>query len=191
MASYKELLNLKSASEEIEKEILINEELDNLYDFLSDKSDCYIASFLLSLKNWLNSQMNEKNIIDCQCGDIVRIDYGNSYENECYFQHLGLVLAKCNNKIFVVPMTGSVETYNNALIGNTDYLIPMPLIEGTWDYHNKKPSTLFLNDSKWISQDRVIAFVTHIDCNNEYYMIIKNKVFDFLQRKSTGLDKVI
>ena len=77
-----------------------------------------VDSALISEANWITrSQYSSGQYlgVHVKVGDICYLDYGQAYLNEMGYQHFGLVLLMCNDKIFVVPMTGNKKNYMQAM----------------------------------------------------------------------------
>lgn len=105
-------------------------------------------------------------------GDICFIDYGKAYQHEIGFQHFGLILAICREKILVVPMTSIKKKTRDS-----PYLIKFKKIDGM-----KSDTILFLTDVKYINSARVIDVKAHINENSEIFKNIKNAVIDIIMK---------
>lgn len=111
-------------------------------------------------------------------GDICYLDYGLAYKNEAGYQHFGLILSIWNHKLLVIPMTSNLKSAKEA--GNIqkngkDHLYYIGRQNGL-----NKPSTLFLNDTKYMASSRIISINGHIPINsfmfNEILGIMKKHI---------------
>lgn len=111
-------------------------------------------------------------------GDICFFDYGHAYKNESGFQHLGLVIGVFNYKVCVVPMTSSVKSMvqaRNVSKKGKAHLYFIGKVKGLTE-----PSTLFLNDFKYVNSGRILEIVTNLKPNDKMFIeicdIIKNEM---------------
>lgn len=112
-------------------------------------------------------------------GDICFIDYGHAYLNESGYQHFGLIIGSSNQKILVVPMTSkrdAISQSRNVVEKGKLHLYYIGHLDGL-----HKPSTLFLNDFKYLNSARVISINGHLCINSTMFKdivsIIKNEMF--------------
>lgn len=160
-------------------------------DYMHLKAEVYeeilpasLSNALLSEANWLgrgNYMSGEEIGIFVKVGDVVYLDYGQAYLNEMGYQHFGLVMAICEKKALVVPMTSNVKTYGNAYDSSNnpigrENLFPLPgVIDGL-----RKPSVLFLNDMKFINTARIIEKKAHIDVKSALFRKIQLRLMAIL-----------
>lgn len=117
---------------------------------------------------WSSDAMN----LSVKRGDICFIDYGKAYLNEAGYQHFGLVLREFNQKILVVPMTsnkGSIKQSRNFIENGKKHLYYIGHLEGL-----HKPSTLFLNDFKFVNSSRIISINGHLKPDSDMFKEILN-----------------
>lgn len=162
-----------------------------LKDYMQLKAEVYeglvpksIDSALLSEVNWIgrgNCMSGEDVGIRVEVGDIVYMDYGQAYLNEMGYQHFGLVLAICEKKALVVPMTSNAKTYANAYDPEENpkgkkNLFGLPgIIDGLC-----KKSVLFLNDMKFVNTARIIEKKAHIDAKSATFRKIQLRIMMIL-----------
>lgn len=113
-------------------------------------------------------------------GDICYIDFGRTYIQEAGYQHFGLIAALTLSKAFVIPMTSNQQAYAKAYDAESSpqgrlNLFRLGQIEGL-----NKPSTLFINDSKYINTARIINVCAHIDVDSRLYKTIIIRLLDCL-----------
>lgn len=112
-------------------------------------------------------------------GDICYIDYGQAYINEIGYQHFGLVMAKCKNKVLIIPMTSNNVQYSSALDDDNPYgkenLMRIGLISGL-----NKPSVLFINDLKFINSSRIIDVKAHINVKSPLFRLIQQRMLKIM-----------
>ena len=110
-------------------------------------------------------------------GDICWMDFGQTFLNEMGYQHFGLVLSIWNRKALVIPLTSNAAAYekagNGSLLWNHLFRIGMP--EGL-----NRPSTLFLNDIRFINTARILYVRAHIDPDSELFHAIQTRLIGFL-----------
>lgn len=127
-------------------------------------------------KNMLNT--NETGV-RIKVGDICYIDFGKAYQHEVGFQHFGLVLQICRDKILVVPMTSNLKNIDEARSEDNPYgkehLFKFPKV-GVMN----KDSVLFLNDIKFINPARVIDVKGHISIHSNLFQAIKFAVINII-----------
>lgn len=123
---------------------------------------------------WSSEAMN----LSVKRGDICFIDYGKAYLNEAGYQHFGLVLREFNQKILVVPMTSNksaIKHSRNYVENGKKHLYYIGHLDGL-----HKPSTLFLNDFKFVNSSRIISINGHLKPDSEMFQeileIIKTEI---------------
>lgn len=123
---------------------------------------------------WSSEAMN----ISVKSGDICFIDYGKAYLNEAGYQHFGLVIREFNQKILVVPMTSNksaIKQSRNYAKNGKKHLYYIGHLEGL-----HKPSTLFLNDFKFVNSARIISINGFLDPSSDMFKeilyIIKSEI---------------
>lgn len=133
-----------------------------------------------------HNRVNRSHMWSCECmkmtpqiGDICFIDYGHAYLNESGYQHFGLIIGVSNQKILVVPMTSkkdAMDQSRNVVDKGKSHLYYIGHLVGL-----HKPSTLFLNDFKYLNSARVISINGHLCVNSKMFIeivaIIKNEMF--------------
>ena len=125
---------------------------------------------LISIKNYMDRARNNTSIgqVGIKKGDICWIDYGVAYKYEAGYQHLGLVLTIHHGKALVVPMTSNSQTYQKS--EKEAYLYPLKRFGKM-----QKDSALFLNDAKFISMQRVIKVIEHLNPESENFKEVKQR----------------
>ena len=142
-----------------------------------------ISSSLISEANWMirgRYASGEQMGIHVKPGDIVYMDYGQSYLNEAGYQHFGLVISLCCRKALVVPMTSNPKTYENAYDPEISpegsrHLMRLGQIRGM-----NKPSVLFLNDLRYVNTARVIDVKSHISTRSKTFKDVKERLMDIM-----------
>ena len=115
--------------------------------------------------------------IDLHVGDICFIDFGaDAYQCEIGFQHFGIVMKMYHGKAFVIPMSGNPLAYRQAfdVYANPKgkkHLMRIGKVPGL-----NKPSTLFLNDCKFINTARIIDVKAHIEKNSDLFQSIYHRM---------------
>lgn len=138
-----------------------------------------VDSAIISETNWIARGQygsGEDIGIHVRQGDVVYMDFGQAYLNEMGYQHFALVIAICEKKALVVPMTSNAKTCDNAynanhLEGKKNLYCYPGIINGL----NRK-SVLFLNDLKFINTARIIDIKGHIDIHSKDFQIIKARI---------------
>ena len=108
--------------------------------------------YLISLDNYLKRKEHYIYFGNVEEGDLCYFDFGNAYDKEIGYQHLALVLSCCGDKVYVVPMVSYHE--GKVIINETKELL-YPNEENRL----KHITLLFLNDSKWVTKNRIIQKV--------------------------------
>lgn len=102
-------------------------------------------------------------------GDICFFEYGHAFLNEAGYQHFGLIMAKHNQKAFVIPMTSNQASIRKAMSANAkSHLYYIGQLCGL-----DKRSVLFLNDSKFVNTCRIISINAHLDVESKMFKDIK------------------
>lgn len=138
-----------------------------------------VDNAIISETNWIargHYPSGEEVGIHVRVGDVVYMDFGQAYLNEMGYQHFALVIALCEKKALVVPMTSNIKTCENAydsehLKGKKNLYCYPGIIEGL----NKK-SVLFLNDMKFINTARIIDVKGHINVKSNDFIKIKARI---------------
>ncbi|MBQ9327292.1 MAG: type II toxin-antitoxin system PemK/MazF family toxin [Solobacterium sp.] len=107
-------------------------------------------------------------------GDICWMDFGQSFLEEMGYQHFGLVMALCNKKALVIPMTSNKEAFIRSE-EKYSHLMRIGQPEGL-----DKPSTLFLNDLRFINTARILKIRSRIDPESGLFQEIQKRVIDLL-----------
>lgn len=129
-----------------------------------------------NFKNRARAMSCEELGVWIRVGDICYIDFGINYINEAGFQHFGIILCIKNNKVLVVPMTSNKRAYRDASENNSKWhLMAIGKIDGM-----HQESTLFLNDSKFISSARIIDVKAHIPPKSKLFCEIKQRFHDLI-----------
>ena len=106
-------------------------------------------------------------------GDICWLDYGQTFNQEMGYQHFGLVLSLCNRKALIVPMTSNPNAYERA----GDPLHPcIHLMRIGQQPGMNRPSTLFLNDIRFINTARILEIRAHIDPDEPLFQEVMRRV---------------
>lgn len=151
-----------------------------VYETLLPKN---IESAMLSEANWIGraSYMSGEDIgIYVQPGDIAYLDFGQAYLNEMGYQHFALVVALCEKKALVIPMTSNNKTCCHAYDYKTNpkgkkNLFALGDVDGLF-----KKSVLFLNDMKFINTARIIDVKAHIDVKSAIFRKIQLQMLSLL-----------
>lgn len=106
-------------------------------------------------------------------GDICWLDYGQTFNHEMGYQHFGLVAALCCGKALVVPMTSNPAAYEKA--GNPDRPSVHLMRIGQQPGMNR-PSTLFLNDIRFINTARILEIRAHIDPDGALFREVMRRI---------------
>lgn len=129
------------------------------------------AGYLTSLNNYIKRKDRiENDTINANIGDIGFFDFGQAYQHEIGYQHLGLILSKNANKVFVAPIVSK----KNSWIGKNQYHLER------FNYGLTQDSLVYLNDVKWINETRFINVIGHINVENPDFMNIKNQALDLI-----------
>lgn len=110
-------------------------------------------------------------------GDICFIDFGaDAYQCEIGFQHFGIVMRLFHGKAFVIPMSGNPLAYRQAYDRYDNpkgkrHLMRIGLLPGL-----RKPSTLFLNDCKFINTARIIDVKAHLEKDSALFADIYHRM---------------
>lgn len=148
--------------------------------WILDKQDSFIDamhrderdSYLVSLYNYMFRKCSLNQIkTKISVGDICYCDFGDAYQYEIGYQHLGVVISIVKQKLFVVPIIS--EKHNDLLY--TQFRFPK---ESTSCLKND--SIALLNDSKWISKSRVIRIIGNINTGDEYFKQLKYSVIQII-----------
>ncbi len=111
--------------------------------------------------------------VKVQRGDVCWLDYGQTFNTEMGYQHFGLVLTLCHHKALVVPLTSNPQAYEKA--GDPDHpsvhLMRIGQLEGL-----TRPSTLFLNDLRFINTARILELRARIDPDGTLFQEILHRV---------------
>ena len=118
-------------------------------------------------------------------GDICWMDYGQTFLNEMGYQHFGLVLSLCNKKALIAPLTSNRQAYERAGMTNRmeNHLFRIGQPEGL-----NRPSTLFLNDLRFVNTARILYVRAHIDPESSMFQEIQTRVIEILT--GSGIEKV-
>lgn len=142
-----------------------------------------VDNAMISETNWIargNYPSGEEAGIKVRVGDVVYMDFGQAYLNEMGYQHFALVIAICEKKALVVPMTSNIKTCENAfdsehLKGKKNLYCYPGIIDGL----NRK-SVLFLNDFKFINTARIIDVKGHINVKSNDFIKIKGRILQIV-----------
>lgn len=168
--SYRIQEDLLREYQEGETECAIDEYIETYRSYLYGLSFTYQMKEIKSGYNrmnrhklWSSEEMN----FSVRPGDVCYIDFGHAYKNESGYQHFGLVIQVCNHKILVIPMTSKTSAKKqsrNAVQNGKKHLYYIGLLEGL-----HKPSTLFLNDFKYLNSSRIISINGRLCTNSEMF----------------------
>jgi hypothetical protein len=106
-------------------------------------------------------------------GDICWLDYGQTFNNEMGYQHFGLVLSLCNKKALIVPLTSNRHAYEKA--GDPSHPCPHLMRIGQLEGLHR-PSTLFLNDLRFVNTARILEIRAHLDPDSELFQLILSRI---------------
>lgn len=142
-----------------------------------------MESAMLSEANWIGrgTYMSGEDIgIYVNVGDIAYMDFGQAYLNEMGYQHFALIVALCEKKALVIPMTSNHQTCTNAYNykenpNGKKNLFALPEIDGLF-----KRSVLFLNDMKFINTARIIDVKAHLDVKSAVFRKIQLQIMALL-----------
>ena len=115
--------------------------------------------------------------IEVHVGDICFIDFGaDAYQCEIGFQHFGIIMKLFHGKAFVIPMSGNPLAFQQAYDryenpNGKRHLMRLGLLPGL-----RKPSTLFLNDCKFINTARIIDIKAHLEKDSPLFMEIYHRM---------------
>ncbi len=143
-----------------------------------------LKNLYISEKNYQerkNMMSNASTGVIIRVGDICYIDYGKAYQREIGYQHFGLVLSICNDKIFVVPMTSNKKNYEEAM-GEDNPKGKPHLLRFKKVGHMINDTVLFLNDVKFINSARVIDVKGHISKDGHLFAYIKMAVLNIIMK---------
>lgn len=113
-------------------------------------------------------------------GDVCYIDFGHAYTYEAGFQHFGVVVNMCGNKVLVIPMTSNPDTYKKADPTNhypLPQLFQLKHVKGL-----NKNSVCFLHDAKFINKARIIDKKAHIDPASSLFKELKERLLLTIQQ---------
>lgn len=139
------------------------------------KNENLAIPFLISEVNWLERHqkiVNEELYKLIRPGDICYIDYGKSYMYECGYQHFGLIISICNNKILTIPLTSSEKALREAYDQEKNPLGKKHLMVIDKQKGLNKKSVLYLNDTKYLNSARIISINGHIDIGSSLFKVI-------------------
>ena len=135
--------------------------------WILDKQDSFIESmhsverdsYLLSLYNYMYRKDNfPRHLSNIRVGDICYCDFGDAYQYEIGYQHLGVVISIVKEKLLYTQYRLSKDFYSCL----------------------KNDSIALLNDSKWISKSRVIRIVGKMNAYDNDFKQLKYKVIEFI-----------
>lgn len=178
-----DILRLKKAcsKQELFKECVYREYIESSYHqvvehLFHDQSTTFIMlSRLISFQNKLERNREDFNSIYIHIGDICEVDFGDNYINESGFQHLAIILQIVNKKAFVVPLTSNSRANHQAIFNERRHLMYVGKVNGL-----NKESSLFLNDARYISVQRIISIKGNIDKESALFKRIKMKVVEMI-----------
>jgi hypothetical protein len=161
-----------------EQALMIQETMQSMKGFLHQQHPKEAARMLLSMHNYIQRcSLDTHHTHDVMAGDVVYVDFGQAYLNEAGYQHLGLVLATFNGKIFVVPMSSNPDTYHMAFDADDNPHGRHHLMRFGQRCGLNRPSVLFLNDCKFINPNRIIDFIGFLDTTEPLFTHIQQRVF--------------
>lgn len=151
---------------------LLDQVEERLEDLDSHISYGELSAALISILNWIEIKEKEAerkadpeycdyshlNIME---GDIVMVEQGLSFGPETGYQHPGLVVAKNDSSLFIVPMSSDQKWYEcgRNFPGGWNYQEgdgSIPNILSVWFACLEGTSALFLNSARWIDASRVL-----------------------------------
>ena len=161
-----------------EQNLMIQETMQSMKGFLHQQDPKEAARMLLSIHNYIQRcTLDTQQTQDVMAGDVVYVDFGQAYLNEAGYQHLGLVLATFNGKIFVVPMSSNPETYHMAYDAIDNPEGKSHIMRFGQRCGLNRPSVLFLNDCKFINPNRIIDFIGYLEPTEPLFTHIQQRVF--------------
>ncbi|MBO7703708.1 MAG: type II toxin-antitoxin system PemK/MazF family toxin [Solobacterium sp.] len=143
----------------------------------------YVEQNMRSEATWImrwKCTSGEQVGVDVHEGDICWLDYGQTFSNEMGYQHFGLVLSIWERKALIVPITSNPRAWEKA--GRENYrghLMRIGQPEGL-----KKPSTLFLNDIRFINTARILYKRAYISPSSDLFLRIKSRLIEVLMRET-------
>ena len=163
--------------------LMIQETMQTMKGFLHQQHPKEAARMLLSIHNYIQRcSLDTHQTHDVIAGDVIYVDFGQAYLNEAGYQHLGLVLATFNGKIFVVPMSSNPKTYAEAYHPDENPEGKLHLMRFGQRCGLNQPSVLFINDCKFINPNRIIDFIGYLEPTDPLFSQIQHRVFSCLFR---------
>lgn len=170
---------LSNRNAEIDLDKIIDYYLENKKEELKKMDPRQLSRLLISKLNYeVRSEYKSSELLGfkVKIGDVCYIDFGRAYVSEAGYQHFGLVIAYCNSKALVVPMTSNASMYFQSFCPDTfprgkKHLYRLPDISGLY-----KKSVLFLNDIKYINTARVIEVKGYIQPNTDLFNDILGRI---------------
>ncbi|MBR4456868.1 MAG: type II toxin-antitoxin system PemK/MazF family toxin [Solobacterium sp.] len=111
--------------------------------------------------------------VEVKRGDVCWMDYGQTFLYEMGYQHFGLVLSLCNKKALIVPLTSNRHAYEKA--GDPSHPCPHLMRIGQLEGLHR-PSTLFLNDLRFVNTARILEIRAHLDPDSELFQLILSRI---------------
>ncbi|MCT4612188.1 MAG: hypothetical protein N4A47_02310 [Clostridia bacterium] len=131
-----------------------------------------LSQWLISFNNYLNKKNGNSHTKKYKQGQEIIVDLGFAYGDELAYKHHCIVLSQKKSKIFVVPLTS--KTIRGYEPGTTKVKSEYA-IAGTAEGFKKEGIVLLLNDSRWISLNRIITHCSN-QINANYLDTIKNMI---------------
>lgn len=156
-------------------ELMSNYKIE-LQNYLDNLSEAEAISKIMSDINHFKRHHETRRPLkfgDSLIGDICYLDYGSCYLNEAAYQHFGLVMKDCSNKLLVLPMTSNAKAIEAA--ESKDHLFYIGQLDGMSGH-----STLFMNDCRHINPARIINVNAHIDTESQLFNDIKERLTKFI-----------
>lgn len=125
--------------------------------------DCASAKSRIKSEAFFEERMRSETRPSAKAGDIVFLEFGQTFDRECGGEHYALVISTYYGKVFVVPMTSNQETYSHAYDEVTCPHGRRNLMAIGQPKGMSKNSVLFLNDAKFISTARIIKVASAVD----------------------------
>lgn len=126
--------------------------------------------------------------VKVSCGDICWLDYGQTFNMEMGYQHFGLVAALCNRKALIIPLTSNTSAYEKAADPDQRYYYLMRIGQQPG---LDRPSTLFLNDLRFINTARILEIRAHIDPESTLFRDIMRRVHRIISGTVTDGEEAV
>lgn len=145
----------------------------NLFYYIKREMHIYeLSQWLITFSNYLDKKKGNAHTTNYRAGEEIIVDFGFAYGDELAYKHHCIVLSQHRSKIFVLPLTSNTA---RAYYPNSTNIKPEYSIAGIAEGFTKNGVVLMLNDSRWISLNRVIAKTSN-KITNRYLYDIKEMI---------------